>query len=65
MFLRNARNMFVRDGIVELAFIIVHFQKKEWVESGGSRHVPARVYFTEDCELQEIVPNPEWCSEEG
>ena len=63
--MKNARNMFIKIGLVEFAFVISHFQTKEWVESGSSRHVPARVYFTEDCELQEIEPNPEWDAEKN
>ena len=45
-------------------WVTVHFKKKTWVESQTARHVTARLYLNEDCELEERASNPEWDPEE-
>jgi hypothetical protein len=40
--------------------VTVRFKRKHWVQAGIAQHVEAKIYFTEDCELEERVPNPEW-----
>lgn len=42
----------------------VDFMKEGWLEDKCvNRYVPARIWFTEDCELADKMPNPEWCDE--
>ena len=43
--------------------LTVHMRKSEWVRQNTAGYVPVRIYFTEDCTLQNIEGNPEWHSE--
>lgn len=43
--------------------VTIHFKTEEWLAKGIPKHVPVRLYFNEDCDLSNRVPNPEWFPE--
>lgn len=43
--------------------VTVKFKKLEWVENQDPKYVLARLYFNENADLQDKVPNPLWMGE--
>lgn len=43
--------------------VTINFKTEEWLAKGIPKHVPVRLYFNEDCDLSDRVPNPEWLPE--